>query len=224
MIEGFISIFSSLLIITFFAIIAYIVIMFIISLFNKGKREREKTISKYNNVTDISHNEIERYLPNYNKDELKNIAFNKFNEVLEAYSNEDKKTIKNLCSEDQYKRFINKLEELKNVNKKNIIENIKLIGTKITDIRKEENKIIASFYIVAETKSYLIDEKEKKEKKTTNEFTVDIYKTGTNQQEDSNNCPNCGSPLNSNGLDTCTYCNTKINKYDFKVHNIFLRK
>ena len=106
----------------------------------------------------------------FDEEEVNREAFNIYNQVQLAWSNFELDKVKELISEKMYNDYIEKMEELKTKNQKNIMDEIEYESNKIVGIDIEDNIETIVCEMDVKCYDYIIDEKEniikgKKDKK-----------------------------------------------------------
>ena len=104
---------------------------------------------------------LEELDKNYNKEEINKVLFEVYKNIQIAWMNFDYKKLKELVSEDIYKKYEKQLEELKTKNQKNIMDNIELKKNKITYISIDNNIETIECEMNVTCIDYIIDSEDK---------------------------------------------------------------
>lgn len=115
----------------YLCIFAIILIAFIITINKKIKK-------RFNN----DYEELKRIDKSYNEEEFINNSFELFKDIQLLWSKSDLNKIKNLVSDDIYNDYVKKIDELKEQDRKNIMNEITLKTNKIVDVIIDKDIII----------------------------------------------------------------------------------
>ena len=115
----------------YLCIFTVILIIFIIFI-NKVIKKR------FNN----DYEEFKRLDKSYNEEKFINNSFEVFKEIQLLWSKSDLKRIKNLVSDDIYNDYVKKIDELKEQERTNIMDNIILKTNKIVDVIIDKDVVI----------------------------------------------------------------------------------
>lgn len=146
---------------------------------------------------------------------IKNKLIKIFEETEYALAQNNKQKIKELCNEKMSQKLISSIDFNKEHNLKNIIENLEINDSKITQAR--QNIIEQRITILAKIskKDYILDQTgnltKNSSKKTKNylyeiEFIKQIQTSETKTQTKTK-CISCGAPTNEKN-EKCPYCGT----------------
>ena len=112
--------------------------------------------------------ELKRIDKTYNEEEFINNSFEVFKDIQLLWSKSDLNKLKNLVSEDIYNDYVKKIDELKEQERKNIMDNIVLKSNKVIDVIMDkditincEMKITCIDYIVGKDDKVVKGKKEK---------------------------------------------------------------
>ena len=160
---------------------------------------------------EVSDEVFEKY--NINKDELKQMVFDKYVDIQNGWMNFDYDNLRNLLTDELYNSYKMQLEALSLKKQKNIMADYKLLDIKIVNIKNENNIINVDAYLKISMYDYVIDFEEKvvrgqKDQKVEVTYLITFVKT----IKDANviKCPNCGAELDAIVGGTCSYCRSVI--------------
>ena len=88
------------------------------------------------------YEELKRIDKSYNEEEFINNSFEVFKDIQLLWSNSNLNKIKNLVSNDIYNDYVKKIDELKEQERKNIMDNIILKSNKLVDVIIDKDIII----------------------------------------------------------------------------------
>lgn len=137
------------LIVYVFILIIYIIPFIIIS---------KKIIKKKTQRYIAEAKEIDK---DFSEDKFSEEAFSIYNKVQLAWMNFKLDEVKNLLSEDMYNQYQKQLEELKEKNQKNIMDQIEYKSNKIVDINIIDGIETIKCHMDVTCHDYIIDDKEK---------------------------------------------------------------
>ena len=106
------------------------------------------------------YEEFKRIDKSYNEEEFITNSFELFKEIQLLWSKSDLNNIKNLVSDNIYNDYVKKIDELKEQDKKNIMDNINLKSNKIVDVIIDKDITIKCKMIIT-CIDYIIDKNDK---------------------------------------------------------------
>ena len=141
-------------------------------------------------------------------------AFNIYKELQYAWMNFDEDTIRKLTTDEMYNMYLMQLDTLKVKNQKNLMYDIKYLGSKIvnrTEVNGQETIVInmeVSCYdfIIDTTTNKVVRGSANKLNYYNYELT--FVKTVDNKELDA--CPQCGAPVEANNSGVCEYCKSTL--------------
>ncbi len=181
-------------------------------------------------VTGIILPSIIREFPDFNYEEAKARAEAVLISYLKAITDQDTEVLSEGYDELRSK-LENHIRELRNYNKKEYFNNIKIHRTEINQYNKSKGRCIITFQTAVEYIHYIKDEEGKKvegdeEIKCQTKYNIDMIYVQDRDAGDNNyqagmgvNCPNCGAPLKMLGAKKCSYCGTPIVELNIKSWN-----
>ena len=144
-------------------------------------------------------------------------AFNIYKGLQYAWMNFDEETIRRLTTDEMYNMYLMQLDTLKVKNQKNLMYDIKYLGSSITNRYEENGQETITMNMKVSCYDFLIDTRTNKvvrgiaNKVNTYNYELTFVKTVENKKMDI--CPQCGAPVEGNNSGVCEYCkSTLINK------------
>ena len=193
-----------------------IVLVLIIVSFCQDVTPAKKAKPKKRNFMDISEKELQKYLPDCNLEDLKNMAVNKFIDIQEAWSTFDYETLRKLCTDELYNTYSTQLNVLKIKEQQNIMDDYKPLDIKLLNVKCENNLVTLIFYLDISFFDYVINNNNKVVRgtnlyKLNNQYYLHFVRSqkGT---DNLTNCPNCKAPIADVTSQTCPYCGSVIVK------------
>ena len=145
-----------------------------------------------------------------------------FLKIQKAWSNRNIEEIRQYETPELYEQHLNQIDEFKEEQKINVIEEIEINHVHIVDYECENNKEIITVEVSSRMKDYIIDENTQE----LLEGEKDIYfrklyklkfarKIGTKKENNKViKCQNCGSLVEGNTTMKCKYCGSVIVQED----------
>ena len=183
------------------AVVAGIIIYIFIN--NKKKKEIiNNSLSSKLDLLDVSKYPEEKQL------EIE--AFNIYKRIQYAWMNFDEDALRALTTDEMYNMYLMQMDTLKVKNQKNIMYDIKYLGSKIVD-RKEENgqeTIIINMQVSCY--DFIIDTTTNKPVRgmpnKLNNYNYELTFVKTSDNKELEICPGCGAPVKGNNSGKCEYC------------------
>ena len=195
-------------------IFVVIVIVAICMELSKKKEEASTDLQLYQ---DVSEDKLKEILPNLTLSYLKNMAFDKFVEIQNAWMEFDYDKLRELCTDELYNSYTSQLDVLKIKNGKNIMSDFKALETKIIDIVEQNGNVSVKVYMRVSFYDYVIDTtnnavtRGNKNSKIVNNYVMTFVRSKEGINKDIS-CPNCGAPIKANTSGECEYCGSTIVK------------
>jgi len=164
----------------------------------------------------IEEKEIEKIIPNYNKEKFMEDRFNDFVEVQTAYVNDDDKKLREKLTDELYNLYKMKIENLKINNQKKVMKNFCHKNSKIINIKEEKTKVIIKIELFVELINYKIPNNEIVSDSPHIPVTHHYILTFIIDKDSIDKCPNCGSLLKETSSQLCEYCHTVIDRIGSK--------
>lgn len=203
---------SYVFILMYSVIFLLLVIAVVKTIFYDKKEEKQNS--------DISDKIINQIIPNFDKNNFKDLAYSIYKDVQVAWMDFDYDKLRSLLSDEMFNMYKSQLETLKLKEQQNIMKDFKLYGVYIRGIRKENENIIVDVKLCVSCLDYIIDSNKKVIKgddwlRPYYEYELTYLKSKT--VKENNICPNCGAKLNNQQSNKCEHCNSIVisNKYDW---------
>jgi len=195
--------------------ILFTIILIIIFIVANSKTHTTSKIIYASLKEDISEDEITKILPDETLDSLKEMAYNKFLDIQNAWMEFDYDKLRELCTDELYNSYISQLDTLKLKNGKNIMTEFIKEEIKVTGIKEENNIVTVTIYLRVTFYDYVVDTntfeaiRGSKERKVTNNYKMKFVRK-TNNSKKEITCPNCGAPIKLTTSKKCPYCDSTI--------------
>ena len=203
-------------------IIAFATVIVIILLIKKKQMAKNYNPGRFLNSY-VSDEQIRVILPNFQRQEFLDRAYDIFVKVQEAWMNFDLESVRNLLSDDMYSMYTSQLDTLKIKNQKNIMKDFALDYMNIQSIKEENGKVSIEVLLDVVFKDYIINTMtnevvrglEHAGFKTTYVLTFVVSKNFDPNREVT--CPNCHAKTKVNQAGKCEYCDSILvnNQYDY---------
>ncbi len=135
------------------------IVYFIFRMISKKKEE-----PAYSTLNIGASNPVEQYStstlitePYINEELILNLAKNAFVDIQRSWSNGDLSSVKNFLTDRMYIYLNSQLQDLKSKGLRNIIEDIKILDTKVVHVEEDGDNKVVVVEIEAEGKDYTID-------------------------------------------------------------------
>lgn len=194
----------------------------------RAKSEMEQTPKSVSAMTSIFLPKIMKDFPQFNYDEMKEIAGNVLTGYLMAVNSMDMSYFK-YDGADLRSKLEQDINMLSAKNMREHYERIKIHRTEISNYKKSKGRCIITFQSSVEALHYITDENGRvtegdREYKLQTKFDTDlIYIQDRDLVEDTLSasfgltCPNCGGPVKSLGTKVCEYCGAGI--VEINIHS-----
>ena len=189
-------------------------------------RERRKLhseddeIYKYLATKEITSEEANSVIPNFNMEEFKTKSYEIFIDVQKAWMYFEYDKLKEILSDELYNTYLMDLDALKVKNQRNVMADFENISIKLIGVKKENNQYIATILLNTKFYDYIEDKSGRvvrgnSHNKVNNIYILTFVKS-VNEIKN-NTCPKCGADVSGNVTGICDYCKTKItfNEYDW---------
>ena len=146
--------------------------------------------------------------------EFKKMAYDKYVQIQQSWTNFDYDKLKDLLSDELYNSYRMQLETLKIKNQKNIMKDFKFYYAKVYRVVESSGIITVSVYLNISMYDYVVDSKGttirgNDRRKVNIGYVIDFTKD-INSNSEVKICPNCGSEINMKVSGNCEYCRSKI--------------
>lgn len=189
--------------------IAVLTIIIIIYLSNKKKAKQilEKAL-KENELRLLDVN----IFPEEKKLEIE--AFNLYKQIQYAWMNFDEDMIRKCTTDEMYNMYLMQLDTLKVKHQKNIMYDIKYLGSSIKEKYEENGQETIIMNMQVSCYDFIINTKTNKvvrgssSKLNVYSYELTFVRTKENKQIDI--CPRCGAPVEGNNSGVCEYCRSTL--------------
>ena len=164
----------------------------------------------------LTNEEINKYIPNFDRQKFLNEAFDIYKQVQIAWMNFDLDNVKDIITDEMYNMYESQLATLQVKGEKNIMENMNIKSSIITNITNQNDMVTITVVSQITQNDYIINEATGKvlrgNKNVPMHMTYELkYRMSIDENAKLETCPNCGAKLeNMNGATTCEYCNSKV--------------
>ncbi|MBQ2946586.1 MAG: TIM44-like domain-containing protein [Bacilli bacterium] len=137
-------------------------------------------------------------------------AFNLYKQIQFAWMNFDEETLRNCLTDEMYNMYLMQLDTLKVKHQKNIMYDIKYLGSSIKEKYEENGQETIVINMQVSCYDFIINTKTNKvvrgfsSKLNTYSYELTFVRTKENKQADI--CPQCGAPVEGNNSGVCEYC------------------
>lgn len=191
-------------------LVVFIVIFIVIIIASRSQKSGSNYISS-NTYNDLPDEKLASY--DINKEEFKEMVYNKYILIQNAWSSFDYDKLRMLLTDELYNSYIMQLDALKLKNQKNIMKDFKLIDCKIIDLKEENGLLNIITYLRIQMYDYVVD-KDNKTVRGNSSHKIDIEYLITfvksNQKTSDIYCPNCGAEVKVSASGKCNYCGAVI--------------
>ena len=189
-----------------------IIILFIIT--NVAIDRKFKKSHKIYNYKQISVEEANSVISNFDIKEFNHEAYKIFYDVQIAWMNFDYDKLRELLTDELYNSYIMQLENLKLKNSQNVMNGFELVEMKLISLKEQNEYYIAK--IVLEVKfcdcvKSTVNNRVLRGNaivKVDNTYILTFVKSKEDQKEEI--CPCCGAPVEGNVSGVCEYCKSKL--------------
>lgn len=209
---------SSIIVLIYISVILYVISSAVLSNIRSSTRRRKNRrdgigdkLNKHAGLWASEH--VGDFIPGYDKDKLLSELYQNFIDVQNAWMEFDYDALKRLCTDELYESYKSDLEILKAQNGKNIMNNFRLVNSRIIDIKEENEKVIITIFLEVKFHDYVIDVDTNKVTRGNKNTVMDnrynlVFVTS---KSDTGICPNCGAKIESRD---CSYCGSHIDSLD----------
>lgn len=201
-------IYNDLLSLLMLFIIFRFTVMFAKSCCNSNKNFVNQVYDYY----DLTDKEIKKHLKDYDSEKLKEEIFTLYKDIQVAWMNFDYDKLRELCTDELYNAYKAQLETLKLKHRKNIMEDITYMNSRILNINIVNNTVSVDSYMIVKTKDYIVDDKSGSIERGSKDYQLLAYRLTVVKGLDSKEqkCPNCGAKVDLNTSSKCEYCGSTI--------------
>ena len=188
--------------------IAVVTVLVIIYLSNNKKKKKiiNNALNSKLELLDVSKYPEEKQL------EIQ--AFNIYKEIQYAWMNFDEEKIRKLTTDEMYNMYLMQLDTLKVKNQKNLMYDIKYLGSNIISREEINGQETIVMNMQVSCYDFIIDTKTNNvvrgiaTKLNIYSYELTFVKTVDDKQLDI--CPQCGAPVEGNNSGVCEYCHSTL--------------
>ena len=198
---------DSSFLLTLFCFICIVIVIYYYKSMNSGKGPQSDFVPQ-----EFDINKIKEKLPNFDKEEFKDIAYTIYVEVQNAWMNIDYDSLRNLLTDELFNKYKTDLEVLELKKQKNIMSDYKLNNFEIINFSESEENYIITCYLNIELHDYIVDKDNNVIRGNKENIIVHDYELTFVRGKDikEGTCPNCHAELNDKASKVCPYCNSVI--------------
>lgn len=218
---------SSVIQITLFFLLVFMILLFIVIISLLSESVSNRTTLNFvedNQHTFHDYSRVSHYFSEINDElELLKELYNRFIKVLEAFSSDDRRVLRQLCTDSLYQSYLQDLQRLERKGERHIRDTFSLFTYNIQEIIEENQTVIIRMTLHISFFEYYVDfngnfirgdsDTQKVHKQFLLEYVIDKEKNIL--------CPNCGSRISGR---ECEYCHTSFQDvyYDFALSKVGL--
>ena len=194
-----------------------LVVLLVTSLIPVSTFDR-KPKSKFN---DLSKKKLAVLLPGENIEKIKDVAYEVFLKIEDAWMNFDYTTLEENCVDYLFKEYKFQLKNMKSHNEQNIVKDFKLFDYYLIDVEKIADDTVLTIIFDVNYDDYIIDTKTKEIIKGKNRKNRTVYYeckfiySGTSKSMIK--CPKCGAKLDKKNKGKCKKCHNDIDLINTKL-------
>ena len=187
-------------------VVVTILIILYFSNKNKAKQVIDKALNSKLELLDIN------IFPENKRLEIE--AFNIYKQIQYAWMNFDDEIIRKFTTDEMYNMYLMQLDTLKVKNQKNLMYDIKYIGSSIKNRYEENGQETIVMNMQVSCYDFIIDTKTNKvirgNSSKLNIYSYELTFVRTKENKDIDICPRCGAPVEANNSGVCEYCKSTI--------------
>ena len=188
------------------AVLTIIIIVYITNK-NKGKKIIENAL-KENELGLLDIN----LFPEDKKLEIE--AFNLYKQIQFAWMNFDEEMIRKCTTDEMFNMYLMQLDTLKVKNQKNIMYDIKYLGSNIKERYEENGQETIVMTMNVSCYDFIIDTRTNKVVRGSasklNIYNYELPFVRTKENKNVDICPRCGAPVEGNNSGVCEYCRSTL--------------
>ena len=188
--------------------IAVVTVLLIIHFSNKkkGKQIIDKALNSKLDLLDLN------IFPEEKKLEIE--AFNLYKQIQFSWMNFDEETLRKCTTDEMYNMYLMQLDTLKVKNQKNIMYDIKYLGSNIKERYEENGQETIVMNMQVSCYDFIIDTRTNKvvrgNSSKLNTYSYEITFVRTKENKNIDICPQCGAPVDGNNSGVCEYCRSTL--------------
>ena len=188
--------------------IAVLIILAIIYFSNKKKGNKvvEDALNSNLELLDIN------IFPEEKRLEIE--AFNLYKQIQFAWMNFDEELLRKSTTDEMYNMYLMQLDTLKVKNQKNIMYDIKYLGSSIKQKYEENGQETITLNMQVSCYDFIINTKTNKvvrgSSSKLNTYSYELTFVRTKENKEIDICPQCGAPVEGNNSGVCEYCKSTL--------------
>lgn len=198
-----------------FIIVVTVYICLRIAFLRKRKMTKYEETNIIKNDTDIE-NKIKEILPNFNKQQFINDAFNIFVDIQNAWTNLDITPVQDKLTDELFSMYQSQIDGMELKGEKNVMKDMNMLNAWLKNVSNENGTITITTGFIIDQIDYMANIETGKvtsgSDKVKMRVTYDMkFRITLNSNTKIDKCPNCGADIsNMNSGTTCEYCGSKI--------------
>lgn len=171
--------------------------------------------------SDLSKKKLAVLLPGENIEKIKDVAYELFLKIEDAWMNYDYKTLEDNCVDYLFKEYKFQLKNMQSHNEQNIVKDFKLFDYYLIDVEKISDETVLTIIFDVNYDDYIIDTKTKEiikgktRKNRTVYYECKFIYSGTSKSMIK--CPKCGAKLDKKNKGKCKKCGNDIDLVNTKL-------
>lgn len=141
-------------------------------------------------------------------------AFNLYKQIQFAWMNFDEELLRKSTTDEMYNMYLMQLDTLKVKNQKNVMYDIKYLGSNIKERYEENGQETIVMNMQVSCYDFIIDTKTNKvvrgNSSKLNIYNYELTFVRTKENKDLDVCPRCGAPVEGNNSGVCEYCKSTL--------------
>ena len=191
-------------------ILALIIAAFIAFSIMKSKKEQKEIIAKPLSYK-LELLDVNKF-PEEKRLEIE--AFNIYKELQYAWMNFDEERIRKLTTDEMYNMYLMQLDTLKVKNQKNLMYDIKYLGSQIISRTEDNGQETIVINMQVSCYDFLIDTTNNTVVRgisnKLNTYSYELTFVKTTDYKELEVCPQCGAPVEGNNSGVCEYCKSTL--------------
>jgi len=141
-------------------------------------------------------------------------AFNLYKQIQYAWMNFDEEMIRKCTTDEMYNMYLMQMDTLKVKNQKNIMYDIKYLGSSIKERYEENGQETIVMNMKVSCFDFIIDTKTNNvvrgNASKLNIYNYELTFVRTKENKNVDICPRCGAPVEANNSGVCEYCKSTL--------------
>ena len=195
----------------------YLISLVTLLYIDKASSSESCVSTQVNKYGPISNEEIKQLLgENFNIEEFNQKVFDIYYKICIDWSNNDIGPSRGLLSDEMFNMYKTQLVTLTAKHERNVMEDIKLVGSTIKDVKVNNDSIEINSILKVTCRDYMINDNNNEvirgNKNQVRMYTYSITLRADKLDEKIDKCPSCGSELDDKVSMICPYCHNLIVK------------